>query len=87
MEVVTKTIPKKKRCKRAKWLSEEGLQIAEKRGEAKGKGERERYAQLNVEFQRRARSKQFKQRKTIKWERLEISLRKLEVSKKHFLQR
>ena len=61
MEVVTKTIPKKKRCKRAKWLSEEGLQIAEKRGEAKGKGERERYAQLNVEFQRRARSKQFKE--------------------------
>ena len=55
LEVVTKTIPKKKRYKRTKWLSEEGLQIAEKIREAKGKGERERYAQLNAEFQRRAR--------------------------------
>ena len=53
--VVTKTIPKKKKCKKAKWLSEEGLQIAEKRREAKGKGERERYSQLNAEFQRIAR--------------------------------
>ena len=51
-EVVTKTIPKKKKCKKAKWLSEEALQIAEKRREAKGKGERERYTQLNAEFQR-----------------------------------
>ena len=51
-EAVTKTIPKKKKCKKAKWSSEEGLQIAEKRREAKGKGERERYIQLNVEFQR-----------------------------------
>ena len=55
LEVVTKTIPNKKRCKRAKWLSEEGLQIAEKRRGAKGEGERERYTQLNAEFQRRAR--------------------------------
>ena len=47
-----KTIPKKKKCKKAKWLSEEGLQIAEKRREAKGKGEKERYTHLNVEFQR-----------------------------------
>ena len=53
--VVTRTIPKKKKCKKAKWLSEEGLQIAEKRREAKGKGERERYSQLNAEFQRIAR--------------------------------
>ena len=53
--VVTKTIPKKKKYKKAKWLSEEGLQIAEKRREAKGKGERERYSQLNAEFQRIAR--------------------------------
>ena len=53
--VVTKTIPKKKKCKKAKWLSEEGLQIAEKRREAKGKGERERYSQLNAEFQSIAR--------------------------------
>ena len=55
-ELVTKTIPKKKKCKKAKWLSEEALQIAEKRREAKGKGERERYTQLNTEFQRTARN-------------------------------
>ena len=53
-EVVTKTIHKKKKCKNATWLSE-ALQIAEKRKEATGKGERERYAQLNAEFQRIAR--------------------------------
>ena len=51
-EVVTKTFLKKKKCKKAKWLSEGALQIAEKRREAKGKGERERYTQLNAEFQR-----------------------------------
>ena len=50
-----KTIPKKKKCKKAKWLSEEGLQITVKRREAKGKGEKERYTHLNAEFQRRAR--------------------------------
>ena len=49
------TIPKKKKCKKAKWLSEEALQIAEKRREAKGKGEKERYTHLNAEFQRIAR--------------------------------
>ena len=54
-EVVTKTIPKKKKCKKAKWLSEEVLQIAEKRREAKGKGEKEKYTQLKAEFQRIAR--------------------------------
>ena len=54
-EVATKTIPKKKKCKKAKWLSEEALQIAEKRREAKGKGEKERYTHLNVTFQRIAR--------------------------------
>ena len=47
-----KTIPKKKKCKKAKWLSEEALQIAEKRREVKGKGEKERYTHLNAEFQR-----------------------------------
>ena len=47
-EVVIKTIPKKKKCKKSKWLSEEGLQIAEKRREAKSKGEKERYAHLNA---------------------------------------
>ena len=47
-----KTIPNKKKCKKAKWLSEETLQIAEKRREAKGRGEKERYTHLNAEFQR-----------------------------------
>ena len=56
-EAVIKTIPKKKKCKKAKWLSEEALQIAEKRREAKGKGEKERYTHLNAEFQRRARER------------------------------
>ena len=50
-----KTIPKKKKFKKAKWLSDEALQIAEKRREAKGKGEKERYTHLNAEFQRMAR--------------------------------
>ena len=54
-EAVIKTILKKKKCKKAKWLSEEALQIAEKRTEAKGKGEKERYTHLNAEFQRIAR--------------------------------
>ena len=50
-----KTIPKKKKCKKAKWLSEEALQIRMKRREAKGKGEKKRYTHLNAEFQRIAR--------------------------------
>ena len=54
-ETGIKTIPKKKKCKKAKWLSEEGLQVAEKRREAKGKGEKERYTHLNAEFQTIAR--------------------------------
>ena len=54
-EAVIKTNPKKNKCKKAKWLSEEALQIAEKRREAKGKGEKERYKHLNAEFQRIAR--------------------------------
>ena len=54
-EAVIKTTPKKKKCKRAKCLSEEGLQIAEQRREAKGKGEKERYTLLNAELQRIAR--------------------------------
>ena len=56
-EVVTKTIPKKKKCKKAKWVSEEVLQIAGERRDAKDKGERERYIQLNAEFQRIRRDK------------------------------
>ena len=54
-EAVIKIIPKKKKCKKAKWLSEETLQIAVKRREAKGKGEKERYTHLNADFQRIAR--------------------------------
>ena len=53
-EAVIKTIPKKKKCKKAKWLSDKALQIAEKRREAKDKGEKERYTHLNEEFQRLA---------------------------------
>ena len=79
-----KTIIKKKKCKKAKWLSKEALQIAVKRREAKGKGEKERYTHMNTEFQRRARrdmkaslSDQCKEiEKNNKWERLAISSRK-----------
>ena len=94
-EAVIKTIPKKKKCKKAKGLSEEALQIAEKRREAKGKAEKERYTHLNAEFQRIARrdKKAFlcdhckKYRKTIEWERLESSSRKLEIPRGQFMQR
>ena len=51
-EAVITTIPRKNKCKKAKWLSEEALRIAEKRREAKGKGEKDRYTHLNAEFQR-----------------------------------
>ena len=54
-EAVVKTIPKKKKCKKAKWLSEKDLQIAKKRQDVKGKGEKERYTHLNAKFQRTAR--------------------------------
>ena len=54
-EAVIKTLPKKKKCKKAKWLSDKALRIAEKRREAKGKGEKERYTHLNAGFQRIAR--------------------------------
>ena len=86
-EAVTKTISKKKKCKKEKWLSEEALQIAEERKEVKGK--EERYIQLNAEFQRIAKrdkkaffNEQCKEREeTTEWERLEISSRKLELSR------
>ena len=58
-EAVIKTIPKKKKCKKAKWLSEEALQVVEKRREAKGKGEKERYTHLNAELQRVTRRDTF----------------------------
>ena len=93
----SKTIPKKKKCKKAKQLSEEALQIAVKRREAKSEGEKERYKHLNAEFQRLARrnkkaflseqGKKKKKRKTIEWARLEISLRKLEIPREYFMQR
>ena len=51
IQAVTKAIPKKKKCKKSKWLSEEALQTAVKKREAKGKGEKERYTYLNAEFQ------------------------------------
>ena len=54
-EAVIKTIPKEKKCKKAKWLSEEALQLAVKRREAKSKGEKERYKHLNAEFQSKER--------------------------------
>ena len=79
-EAAIKIIPVEKKCKKAKWLSEEALQIAEKRGEVKGKGEKERYIDLNAEFQRIARRDkvflgQCKEidKKIIQWERLKIS--------------
>ena len=86
-EAVIKTIPKKKKSKRAKWLSEEALQIAVKRREAKGKGEKERYIHLNAELQRIARRDQkaflSDQCKEIEEKnrmgRLEISSRKLDT--------
>ena len=56
-ETGVKIIPKKKKCKKAKWLSEEALQIAVKRREAKSKGEKERYSHLNAEFQRIAKER------------------------------
>ena len=94
-EAVIKTIPKKKKCKRAKWLSEETLQIAEKIRKAKGKGEKERYTHLNAKFQRIARrdkkaflSDQCKEiQENNRMGRLEISSRKLEIPREHFMQR
>ena len=92
---VIKTIPKEKKCKKTQWLSEEALQIAVNRREVKGKREKERYIHLNAEFQRIARrdmklslSDQCKEvEETIEWERLEISSRKLEIPREHFMQR
>ena len=91
-----RTISKKKKCKKAKWLSEEALQIAEKRREeAKGKAEKERYTHLNAESQRIARrekkaflSDQCKEIEENKeWERLQIFSRKLEIPREHFMQK
>ena len=94
-ETGIKTIPMEKKCKKAKWPSEQALQIAVKITEAKSKGEKERYKYLNAEFQRIARrdkkaflSDQCKGiEKNTEWERLEISSRKLEIPREHFMQR
>ena len=84
-----------KKCKKAKWLSGEALQIAAKRREEKSKGEKERYKHLNAEFQRIARRDKKailainakKWRKTTERERLEISSRKLEIPRERVMQR
>ena len=94
-ETGIETIPMEKKYKKAKWLSEEALQIAEKRREAESKGEKERYKHLNAEFQRiegRDKKAVFSdQCKEIeennRRERLEISSRKLEIPREHFMQR
>ena len=94
-EAGIKTIIKKKKCKKTKWLSEEALQIAVKRRETKSKGEKERYTYLNEEFQRTARrdkktflSDQYKDiEENNTMERLEIASRKLEIPREHFMQR
>ena len=94
-ETGIKTIPMEKKCKKPKWVSEEALQIAVKGRKVKSKEEKERYTHLNAEFQRIARrdkkafhSDQCKeQRKTIEWERLEISSRILKIPRGHFRQR
>ena len=94
-ETGIKTIPMEKECKKVKWLSGEALQITVKRREGKSKGEKERNKHLNAEFQRIARRDKKpssainakKLRKTTEWERLEISLRKLEIQREHFMQR
>ena len=94
-ETGIKTIPKKKKCKNAKWLSEEALQIAVKRREGKSKGERTKYTHLNAEFQRIARrdkkaffSDQCKEiEENNRMGQIEMSLRKLEIPREHFMQR
>ena len=94
-EAVIKTITKKKKCRKAKWLSDEALEIAEKRREVKGKGEKEIYKHLNAEFQRisRKHKKAFLSdhckeiEESNRMERLEISSRKLEIPREHFMQR
>ena len=94
-ETGIKTIPEKKKCRKVKWLSEEALKIAVKRGEVKSKGEKERYKHLNAEFQRIPRrdkqaflSDQCKEiEENNKWERLEISSRKSEIPREYFMQK
>ena len=94
-ETGIKTIPMEKKCKIAKWLSGEALQIAVKRRGAKSKGDKERYKHLNAEFQRTARrdkkaffSDQCKEiEENNRMGKIEISSRKLEIPREHFMQR
>ena len=93
-ETGSKTIPKKKKRKKAKRSSEEALQIAEKRREVKSNGEMERYPHVNAEFQRIARRDKpssgisaKKQKKVTEWERLEIASGKSEIPREYFMQR
>ena len=89
-ETGIKTIPKKRKCKKAKWLSEESLQIAVKRPEVKSKGEKERYTHLNAEFQtiaRRDKKAFFSDQCKEIVERLNISSRNLEIPREHLVQR
>ena len=91
-DVMIETILNKEKYEKAKWLSEQDLQIAEKRREVKGNGKKDRYTHLNAEFQRIPRrdkkaflSDQCKEiQETIEWERLEISSRKLQIEREHF---
>ena len=92
-ETGSKTIPKKRKCKKEKWLSEEASQISMKRREAKSKGEKERYTHLNAEFQRIARrnkkaflSGQCKEiQENNRMGKLETPSRKLELPREHFM--
>ena len=94
-EAVIKAIPKKKKCKKAKWLSEEGLQIAEQRREVKGKGEKERYTDLTAEFQRIARrdkkaflSDQYKEiEENNRMGKSKGLFKKIRDTREHFMQR
>ena len=93
-ETRIKTIPMEKRCKKAKWLSEEALQLAVKRREVKSKGEKERYKHLNAEFQTIARrekkaflSDQCKELEENRMGKIKISSKKLEIPREYFMQR
>ena len=94
-EAAFKSITKKKKCKKSKWLSEEALQIAGKGGDAKGKGEKERYTHLYAEFQRIAKrdkkaflSDQCKElEENNRMGKTRISSRKLEIPREYFMQR
>ena len=94
-ETGIKTIPKKKKCKKAKWLSEEALQIAVKRREVKSKGEKERYIHLNAEFQRIARrdkkaflSNQCKEiEEDNRMGKTSHLFKKIEITREYFMQR